>query len=200
MIDLPKVNRLMDGVEYIGGDPARGNFWNHLINEIRNLKREDEALAIPTPNEPYAWRRTYQIYRQLRAREKQPDPAAVEAVDHSSAIEHGWNLYVGSLSELQGLIARGEINQTAVEYLGLQSGDTGPAITNLPDSARWGGKRHDWMEVAGRVGHALERWRNMSREERAQIPFRVAVLRLDRRVRGLEEAFAEFLNLGKDAA
>jgi hypothetical protein len=59
MIDLRKINHLMGGVEYIGDDPARSNFWNHLITEIGTLKREEDVFAIPSPNEPYAWRRAF---------------------------------------------------------------------------------------------------------------------------------------------
>jgi hypothetical protein len=184
MIDLFRANRRMTDVEYIGGHPALQDIYHHLCRELESLRREGDTFAIPDIALPYAWRRAYQIYLRLRARENEPDPAAVET--QSPAMERSWQQFVQDHLQLCDLKSRGHLTADAYEYVGLEPGDLGPLID--PSLTQFDGRRARWGEVAARCRSAVVRWGNMPVEERRQIPHHMHIARLEQ---AIAKAFAE---------
>jgi hypothetical protein len=183
MIDLIQINaKMMDRREYIGGDLGLQNIFEHLIREIRSLRREGDSFTEPDIAVPYAWRRAYAIYQQLLAREREtPAPAAVE----SPALARAWQQFVQDHLQLCDWKSRGHITQDAYEYLNLEPGDLGPLVD--PSLTQFDGRRANWGEVAARCRSAVVRWENMPVEERRQIPHQMHIARLEQ---AIEKAFA----------
>jgi hypothetical protein len=186
MIDLRQINKMMDGRQFIGGDIGLQNIFEHLIREIRGLRREGDSFTEPDIALPFAWRRAYAIWLQLRARENEPDPAAVEDANRSAAMERSWQQFVQDHLQLCDWKSRGHITQDAYEYLNLEPGDLGPLVD--PSLRQFDGRRARWGEVAARCRSAVVAWTNMGAEERRQIPHHMYLVRLER---SLEKAFAE---------
>jgi hypothetical protein len=190
MIDLVAANRLMDGMQYLAG-PASENLYNHLLMAVRGL---DDEVALPFWTEPYAWRRTYKIYRILKQRQanKPPDNAAM------AAFSAAWSKYIQLRGEFFQLIRKDELSNTDALYLGLQPGDLDSPTTNdLDEQARYGVARHPkWRERADRIESALAKWESMTLAERASVPEKMMALRAEAKARGLEKRLVELESRG----
>jgi hypothetical protein len=183
MIDLIQINKMMDGRQFIGGDIGLQNIFEHLIREIRGLRCEGDSFTEPDINLPFAWRRGFKLYLELRAREQTPpDPAVVEDGNRSAAMERSWQQFVRDHALLLQWKGSGELGVDTQEYLGLRDGDLDPLTSNDPEALRFGGRRTNWGAVARRAREAVVRWENMAAREKQEIGHRVHIARLEKAI------------------
>lgn len=199
MIDLDAANKLMRGLEFMNG-PAAENLYHHLTTAIEQMRRGGDAFVVPSERHPYAWREAWQLYEGLRDRASTPpDPAVIAANNLIIATERDWNLYLVDRAKIVEYVRRGDIDEEAARYIGLRPGDLGSPVSNDPDAARWGGKRSDWAEIASRLSLAVTQWESMTRDEKREIPIRMAARRSDQATARLEQRMAEMESRGRAA-
>ena len=190
MIDLKSADKLMDGLQYLGG-PASQNLFEHLVMAIRGLVDDGDEIALPSWTEPFAWRRTYKVYRILQQRQANKVPEAPDAM--ASAFVASWTNYIQHRLEFLAVARKDELTEDDFRYLGLIPGDLdSPTVDNADEVARYGIARNpNWMERAARIETALSKWGSLSAAQKAAIPQIMLARRAVARTAELEKRLVE---------
>jgi hypothetical protein len=186
-IDLDAANRMMTNNQFVIG-PSAENIVHHLHVAIDRLKRPGDQFELVDINVPYAWRNSWwPIFERLRERDRRPpEPVAVAASTQRANEDREWNQFVNNRVKFRYLIQRDGITEDQFAYLGLQPGDLDSPTSSDPKAMQFaGGKRLDWVEVAGRIAAAM-RWEIMDNIEKRGIPTIMKARRLERRIADLE--------------
>jgi hypothetical protein len=190
VIDLNAVDRTMRNTQFASGEAAE-SYWHHLLCQISLLRRPGDNFTVPPLEAAHAWRTAFEIYTRLRDRaNKPPDPARVAAVANEAAREEEWNRYLNNRALLLEYVRRDQIDENAAQYLGLLPGDLNSPTSNGPEAQKYGGRRPDWLEIAGRLETAVGQWEDMSPEERRAIPHGMAARRAEAATARLEQRLA----------
>jgi hypothetical protein len=176
----------MDGMQYLAGDASK-NLFDHLVMAVRALTEPNDEVVLPSWTEPYAWRRTYKVYRFLKQRQANKPPEMPDPFVSNFAAS--WTAYIRNRQEFLQLIRRDEINNTDALFFGLQPHDLDEPTVNNPDEvARVGIARHpEWRSRAARVETALAKWEGMSAAEKAAVPQIMLARRAVARTKELEQ-------------
>lgn len=190
LIDLPGLKLKLEHIEYLAGE-AHESFWQHLVNQIAGFRRPSDTFTVPFQYEPYAWRRTYAIYEELKARAEQPPPAqdAADAV-RANLFHQDWNLYLAAFEYLNREHEHCGFGRDQAVYCGLESIDMYPPRSDDPADEKYGARRRDWQEVAERVVTAAQRWKELTPELRRAIPLEMASRRARVAAAALEKRFS----------
>lgn len=167
------VNRRLDNAQWISTDADRVYFAK-LVAEISSWERSGEKLNVVPIEEPFAWRRNYQLLEALKRRESQTQTKAgadLQLASQAAEINRRWVSYNENFSWLKEFESRnrGEF-RLLIEWVGLSADDMGDPIPPPGSEHAHLGRYPYWMERAGRVSTAAHKLRNLSPEERAEIP------------------------------
>lgn len=194
LADPVTINKRLDGYEYIS-HPADLAFFENLVNQIRGMERPGDNVnaKLPGYTEPYAWRRTFELYCKMKTREAiPPDPVAQRREQNSHALESAWNFYLTDRTAVLELVRQGVLGEDQCQYLGLRPGDLAAPITPLDPNDKFSGQRHpDWHGRADRLRDAIPRWREMGVAEKASIPQVVTARRTDAAMQKMQRLITE---------
>jgi hypothetical protein len=179
------LNARLSPVRFLQCDADRVSF-ERMTAVVRGLRRAGDEFRIPDVNEPDAWRKAFEIYQKLQQRENSAPTAAEQ--QHNANVDQTWASYVINLDQLNRMVKAQQIGGTELEYLGIVAGDLGSAQAPFdPNSRDPNRRRHDWMDVAGRLSAALVEWQSMTLADKALIPQRLVTKRLARAVADLQK-------------
>ncbi len=126
MIGKPEqLNQRLGNVEFLGSVADR-QFFHELLHRIAALSNSQDNIALPDAEEPYAWRRAYKIWYELRMRADAAAAAIQTTPQQTMAIaatERSWASYLRDHQQIETMKARGELTASVAEYLGLQEDD-----------------------------------------------------------------------------
>jgi hypothetical protein len=177
------LNIRLSQVRFLNCDADRVSY-ERMVAVIRGLQRPGDEFKIPDAAEPDAWRRAYSIYERLQQRESSAPTQAEQQVE--ARLDQQLQSYSINLADMNARVKSGEISGTALDYLGIKGGDLGNPIAAFdPNSRDPHRRRSDWLDVAGRLSAALVEWQSLSPADKALIPQRLTIRRLERAVRDL---------------
>ena len=167
------VNLRLDSAQWISTDADRVYFAK-LVGDISSCERPGEKLNVAPIEEPYAWGRNYALLEALKLRDRQTrTKAGADLQRASQAAEMNrkrtdYNRDITWLREFEGR-NRGEW-KALIEWVGLSEDDLSDPVPRAgSEHAEWG-RFPNWPERAGRVAAAVNKFRGLSPEQRAEVP------------------------------
>jgi hypothetical protein len=167
------VNLRLDNAQWISTDADR-TYFNRLVAQIEGMRRTDEQLSIPDVDEPFAWRRAFSLRSALQVRDRQMETKAaadLQLASQAAEMNRLWIAYnenITWLREFEGR-NRGEW-KTLIEWVGLSEDGLSDPVPRAGSEHAQYGRHPDWQARAGRVSTAVNKFRGLSPEQRAEVP------------------------------
>jgi hypothetical protein len=171
------INKRLANKKFLSADIDLAQFED-LRLEVLRLSEEGETVPIPAPNEPEAWSKLYHVYRTLKKRETDSDPAATVKAENAAQTEREWNSFMHERAVFLEWLAREPISSDLKAYIGLLPTDLESPVIESGDERFYGARRPDWREISSRMSSASWKLRNMSVLEKARVPDIMAGRRL----------------------
>jgi hypothetical protein len=167
------VNLRLDSAQWISTDADRVYFAK-LVGEISSCERPGEKLNVAPIEEPYAWRRNYALLEALKLRDRQTRTKAaadLQLASQAAEMNRKWTDYNRDFTWLREFEGRNRSEfRLLCEWVGLEEPDLcDPVPRDGEEGAEWG-RRPNWPERAGRGAAAVNKFRGLSPEQRAEIP------------------------------
>jgi hypothetical protein len=158
------LNLRLDGAQFISTDADRVYFAK-LVAEVSSWERPGEKLSIAPIEEPFAWRRNYQLLQALEKRGH--DRPAVETA-------HAIAMSAHARVRLQNEFAADRAALLEFKHANRQQWSTLAAYVGLDDADLVPGERDErfneelgWREKHERIGGCLQRLQGMTPTEKA---------------------------------
>jgi hypothetical protein len=172
-----QLNVKMAHVEFLNS-PAHLRYFDDLVASVLAMASvQGRTVSVPSANEAGAWQKAYALYETLLREQNKPAHAEITARNNANAAnEREWNHYTENRERLIQQV-RIDLTQVRREYLGILETDLADPMVEDEKYGRV--PRAGWRSVASRIEQGLARWQNMPSNEKAQIPWMVALKRLE---------------------